>query len=348
MKNKKNVIIIVVVVAILALALAWPKISSMTASQTSKWPERDITVLVPWSPGGSTDLSVRAAVDEMSKILKVNMPVVNSPGASGSAGTLNVWNGKHDGYTILGNTMNLMLSYPVNGYMKQTFRDWNTWLITSTPNIIVVKPDSKYKDIKVLIEDMKKNPNAIKVATTGVGSSGQIGMERLKSIVDFSYKHVTYTGGAPVSVATLSGEVDVASMLVSDCIDMLKAKKLVAIGCFLPEAFDLGDGIKIPSITQAMPEFKGIVPLGTTLGLSVPKDTPQDIVKKIDESFKTAVKSQQLKKFAEEKGFTVMGLAGKEAEDFLTKMESVIAWTLFETGAAKVSPQEFKIPRPTK
>ena len=138
---------LVVLVMVMALAGCGVKQQAAETKKAEvKWPTKDITVVVPWNPGGGTDLTVRALTTEMSKTLGVNIAVVNTPGANGSVGTKNVWNAKHDGYTILGAGLMPFTSYQVMGYMDQGHKDWITWTATFSPNVLAVRAVSPYKD----------------------------------------------------------------------------------------------------------------------------------------------------------------------------------------------------------
>ena len=85
--------------------------------------------------------------------------------------------------------------------------------------------------------------------------------------------------------------------------------------------------------------------MGESFGIMVPKDTPAEAVKAIDAAFKAAVNSETVKKFAAEKGSEVLGLSGEEAQAYVGKLYSIVSWTLFDGGAAKISPEKLGIPR---
>ena len=349
MKNKKGIVWGIVIALVVVVALAWPKFSDkFQAEPKSNWPEKDITMVVPFNPGGGTDLTTRALADEMSKHLGKNISVVNTPGASGSVGTLSVQNAKHDGYTMLGNGFMAFVSYPVMGYTEQTHRDWNIWIATLSPNVIAVKEDSKYKDVDSLIKGLKDNPGAVSVGTAGIGTGGHIASEVLKSSLGFDYKHVPYQGGNPAILATLSGEVDFAPQLSMEMVDMLRGKKLKGLAALTDKPLEIDGADPIPAITDTHPELKSIVPLGETFGIAVPKDTPKDVVKKIDEAFKKAIESETMKKFAKEKGVEVLGYSGDEAQEFVEKLASTVDWALYDGGVAKISPEKFDIAKPKK
>lgn len=348
MKNSKGLMWGAAVAAVIILAIAWPKIASVFQSETVNWPEKDITMVVPYNPGGGTDLTTRAVADEMSKVLGKNISVVNTPGASGSVGTMNVWNDAHDGYTMLGNGFMAFVSYPVMGYTEETHRDWHIWLATLSPNVIAVNENSKYNDINDLIKDLKDNPGDVSVGTAGIGTGGHIGIEVLKSQLGFEYKHVPYEGGNPAILAALSGEVDLVPQLSMEMVDMFRGGKLKPLAALTEKSMEIEGADPIPSIVEFIPELESIVPLGEAFGIAVPKDTPESVVKKIDEAFKKAMESESLKKFATDKGIEILSYSGDDAQDFVEKLASTVNWALYDGGVAKISPEEFNIARPEK
>ncbi|MEH7386469.1 tripartite tricarboxylate transporter substrate binding protein [Bacillus sp. JJ1521] len=348
MKKKNGIMWGIVIAVVVVLALVWPKISSNFQAEESNWPEKDITMVVPFNPGGGTDLTTRTLADEMSKELGVNISVVNTPGASGSVGTLSVQNEKHDGYTMLGNGFMAFVSYPVMGYTEKTHRDWNIWIATFSPNVIAVNENSKYKDINQLVKGLKDNPGSVSIGTAGIGTGGHIGSEVLKSALDFDYKHVPYEGGNPAILAALSGEVDLVPQLSMEMVDMLRGNKLNGLAALTDKPFEIEGADPIPSILDVNPDLKSIVPLGESFGIAVPKDTPKDVVDKIDAAFKKAIDSETMKKFANEKGVEVIGYSGDKAQEYVEKLASTVNWALYDGGIAKISPEKFDIPRPEK
>ncbi|SHJ98779.1 tripartite tricarboxylate transporter substrate binding protein [Paramaledivibacter caminithermalis] len=307
------------------------------------WPTKDIKIIVPWNPGGGTDLTTRTIADEMSKALDATIMVVNTPGASGSIGTQEVLNSPHDGYTIAANGMMPFVSYSVMGYLKNTYRDWHVWLATFSPNVIAVNKDSQYKDMKTLVDAFKNGE--VSVGTAGPGTGGHIGIEVVRSSLDFDYNHVPYGGGNPAIVAALSGEVDVTPQLSMEMIDMLRSGDLKGLAALTEGPLQISEEIAIPSLADVIPEAAKAVPMGESFGIAVPKDTPKEVVDKIDEAFKKAIESEAVKKFAEEKGVVVLGYSGDKAQKFLDKLASVVCWTLYDAGNAKISPEKFDIPR---
>ena len=324
---------------------------TLTAPLTGQaaWPERDVSVIVPYPAGGGTDLTVRIITNEMAEILGINMPVTNKPGASGSVGTVETWNKPHDGYTIVGNGMLAFANYPVLGYHDKTWKDWHIWIATYSPNIVVTKAgNDKYKSMADVVADMKARPGKVTVGAAGVGTGGHLGMEVLKSGAGVTYKLVPYEGGAKAITAGLSGEVDLLVQLSMEELDHIKAGKFKALGALSDGPFKTAGTADIPSVAVEIPEMAPLLPMGESFGFMVPKDTPAEIVKKIDDAFHAAMKSEKLKKFADDKGVALLGLSGDEAQAHVAKLASIVSWIWYDGSIAKKSPEQFDIPRFTK
>ena len=125
MKNKKS---LMAVAGIVVVALAAGVIYQQTGNKTDKYPSRDINMVVPWNPGGSTDLTGRALADAMGKSMGTNIVVTNTPGSGGSVGSLTVQKAEKDGYNILANGMLALTAMPVLGYTETTQKDWDLHL----------------------------------------------------------------------------------------------------------------------------------------------------------------------------------------------------------------------------
>ena len=341
----KKMMWVLAAIVVIGLAFLWPQFNQKK-EEVKKWPTQDISIVVPYPPGGGTDLTTRAIADEMAKALKINVSVVNMPGASGSVGTIAVWNKPHDGYTIAANGLLAFASYPVMGYTDKTQKDWHIWIATFSPNAIVVKGEGgKYKNMNDLLADLKGKAGQVTFGTAGVGTGGYMGAEVLKSGTKLAYKHVPYQGGAPAIVAGLSGEVDVVPQLLMEMVDHIRAGKMNALAVLMDQPFKLSGAADIPGISASVPAIKPYLPMGESFGIMVPKDTPPQVVKAIDDAFKIAVKSEVVKKFADQKGSVVLALSGEEAQAHVAKLSSIVSWTLFDGGTAKISPEKFSIPR---
>jgi tripartite-type tricarboxylate transporter receptor subunit TctC len=162
------------------------------AAQAPKFPTKDITLIVPWNPGGSSDLIGRLLVADMEKTLGVRIPVVNTPGATGTIGMTDCINKPHDGYTLIANAT--PHTHGVTGMAPWKPSDWSYLAAYYVPGIIAVHKDSPYKTIQDLVNACKDKPDTVTGGTAGVGSSGYVNMEVLKSVIpEFKgYKHIAY------------------------------------------------------------------------------------------------------------------------------------------------------------
>lgn len=305
------------------------------------WPTKSINIIVPWNPGGASDLTARTLGVEMEKILKQRISVTNTPGASGAIGTQASFDTAHDGYTWSGNADGSIVTYQILGLLKFSHKEYASFMAIFTPNVICVPANSPIKDVAGLIDAMKNK--TVTVGSAGVGSGGHIAAETFKKYTKTEYRHVPYQGGAPAVTATVKGEVDAVMQLSMEVTEMLRAKQLRALAVMDSVPLEVEGYGSIPPITKAIPEF---APLGQKFGLFMPKDIPADAMKKITKAFVTATKSESVKKFAAQRGCKVISLYGPKAEQSMNQSASLSAWLLYETGVAKTSPLEYNISKP--
>lgn len=319
------------------------------AASKSDYPNKDVTVIVPWNPGGGTDLTVRALVEEMGNDLGKRMTVTNMPGASGSVGMQDVFDSAKDGYKVLGHGMMAFTNSQVMGLVKSSYKEWIVWDAAFSPNVIAVRKDSPYKSIDDLIAAMKEKPGDITASSAGVGTGGHIGASVFAQGVGVEFEHIPYEGGNPAIIAALSGEVDFTAQLSMEMIDMLRSGDLVGLACLSDNDLVIEGAsgtITIPSIKSVAPEMAGILPVGESFGILVPAGTPDDVVAALDSAYKKAVQSDSFKKLADEKGMVVFGYGIDETSAYLDKLAATVCWTLYDIGSAKISPDTVGIPRP--
>jgi tripartite-type tricarboxylate transporter receptor subunit TctC len=308
-------------------------------------PAKTITAIVPWPAGGATDLTVRILASEMEKVLGQRISVVNTAGASGAIGMQNAYDAPRDGYTWTGNADVSVVNYPVLDLMKVTHRDWNQWYALMTPNIIAVTADYPAKDLPDLVRMMKEKPGQVAVASAGVGSSGHTALEVFSTALGVKAKHVPYAGGNPAVVATISGESNVVMQLSMEQADMIRAGKLKPLANMSDRPLNISGFGEVPPITKYYPTFPSI---GSHFGLMIAKGAPPEVIAAVNKAFDAAAKSEALAKFADQKAVFLVNLKGAEAEKKMEEVASIVTWTLFDTGSAKISPAQFNIPKPKK
>ncbi|HSK67866.1 MAG TPA: tripartite tricarboxylate transporter substrate binding protein [Candidatus Limnocylindria bacterium] len=312
-----------------------------------EFPTKGITLIVPWNPGGSSDLIGRLLAADMEQTFGVKIAVVNTPGATGTIGMNDAILAPHDGYTLIANAT--PYSHGVLGLADWAPKDWDFLAAYYVPGIIAVNKDSQFKTFDQLYQALKDRPGEVTGGTAGVGSTGYINMEVLKSAdpVFGNYKHIGYTGGAAAVTATLAGEVDFTPQLSNEMIDLLRSGDLVALAALTEEdlVFE-GLDYTIPSIKNFLPEVEKILPLGDAFGLMFPADVPQEAKDKLEAAYLKATETQAAKDFATLKGVIVTAHTLEESNALRDAQASKVAWILYDAGVATVSPEQFGIARP--
>ncbi len=331
----------------LILVLAMAATLFTACAQEKAYPNKDLTLIVPWNAGGSSDLIGRLLVAGMEPELGVKVSVVNTPGATGTVGMNDCLLAPHDGYTLIANAT--PYSHGVSGLAEWAPKDWDFFAAYYVPGIIAVSKDSEYKTFEDLYNAIKANPDAVTGGTAGAGSSGFINMEKLKAVdPNFAnYKHIAYSGGAAAITATLAGEVDFTPQLSNEMIDLLRSGDLIALAALTPEDLQFeGVDYAIPSISKFLPDTASVLPCGDAFGLLFPSDIPQDAKDKLEAAYLKACETEEAKAFATEKGVILQAMNLADSNALRDETASVVDWLLYDAGVFTISPEEFGIERP--
>ncbi|MDR7094258.1 Bug family tripartite tricarboxylate transporter substrate binding protein [Hydrogenophaga laconesensis] len=320
-------------------------LAAASASALAQWkPDRPITLIVPWAPGGSTDQVSRVTAAELEKHLGQKIVVMNQPGASGSVGTKNAMAAPADGYTWTAGGAKDLGTYKVLGMLDTSAADWNLYLNVAHIAVVGVNADAPYKNMNELLAAMKAKPGAVSVATAGVNSSGHSAIEALSRAAGVTYKHVTYDGGAPAAVAAASGETEVTTQLAAEQTDMIRAKRIRPLAVVGDKSIEIEGYGTIPPLSQFIPGFKDPI---NYFGIFVPKAAPPEVAQTLNRIWSTEmVKSDALKKYAQSRGAMFAPMSGDEAQKAVFPAIQSYAWTQQAAGKAKVSPDTVGIPKP--
>ncbi|NLJ69033.1 MAG: tripartite tricarboxylate transporter substrate binding protein [Firmicutes bacterium] len=306
------------------------------------WPTQNINLIVPWSPGGASDLTARTLAVQMEKALGRRITVTNTPGGSGAIGTQAMFDAPRDGYTWSGNADGSIITYQCLEYLPEiSHRDYASFLAVFTPNVICVPASSPYDDFPAFLEAAKKG--TITIASAGVGSSGHQAAEIFAAYGGVEYRHVPYQGGAPAVTATVRAEVDSVMQLSMEVTEMLRAKQLKALAVMDSEPLTIDGYGTIPAITEWIADFPVV---GGRFGLFLPKDIPAEANDRITEAFIEATQSEAMINFAQERGSKAISMYGDEAAQVLEDGARLINWMLYRAGVVEKAPSEFGIPEP--
>ena len=327
------------------LLLAAALLAACGSAFAQNWkPTRPINLIVPWAPGGSTDQITRIAAVEMEKALGQTIVVVNQPGASGSIGTKSAFDAARDGYTWTAGAAQDLGTYQTLGSLNAGIKDWHLFLTVANIQVIGVNPNTPYQNPKQLLDAMKAKPNGISVATAGVTSAGHNAMELIAKETGVTYRHVTYDGGNPAVVATVSGEAEVTTQLAVEQADMIRGKRLRPLATVSDKALELEGYGSIPPLSATLPGFTAPA---NYFGIFIPKGVPDDVVKTVEKIWaENIAKSDAIRKYATSRGALFAPSAGEAAQKAVFPAVQANAWLLFNGGKAKVSPDTVGIPKP--
>lgn len=328
---------------LVAILLALTLVLSATAALAA-FPEKNMTLIVPWNAGGSSDLIGRLLCAEMEQDLGVKISVVNTPGATGTVGMNDCMLAPHDGYTLIANAT--PYSHGVMGLADWSPKDWDFLAAYYVPGIIAVKAGSEYDTFDKLYEAIKAG--TVSCGTAGLGSTGYTNLCILASLDEAfnpasgAYKHIAYSGGAAAITAVISGEVDFTPQLSNEMIDYLRSGDMVALAALTEEDLVL-DGVDytIPSLKNFIPEAESVLPCGDAFGLLFPSDVPEEAKTVLEASYLKACESDAAKTFATEKGVMLTAYNLEESNALKDTAAHDAGWILYDSGAGVNSPEQF-------
>lgn len=323
-----------------ALALTVPA----AAQDYSFKPDKPITIVVPWGAGGATDQVTRVTAGVLEDALGQRVVIVNQPGASGSIGKKGVMDGPHDGYTFAAGAPKQLGTYKLLGQLDTWVDDWQLYNTVTNVPLVSVNPDSPYQTMTDFVAAMKDG--TVTIATAGTGSSGHAAAEALKGVVGGSYKHVTYDGGNPAVIATVSGEAQATTQLASEQAEMVRGKRLRPLAVLSDQALEIEGYGSVPPVTDFI---DGKLPiLSTAFGIFIPKEgTPAEVIETFDRIWAEVIpNAKPLRDYALEKGALFTPASGQAARDKVYPEIQSDAWSFQDAGRTVMSPEELGIEKP--
>ena len=295
------------------------------AAQAQAWPARPITLVVPYTPGGTTDNIVRAIQNKLAEQLGQPIVVENRPGASGNVGNRSVARATPDGYTI-GIMPTTVGTFPLMsqslGYDPLTdFAFIGT--LAETPSIVLVRKDSPVRTIQDLVTLARTRPGGINVGSGGVGGAGHLVILTLGKLNNFPVTHIAYKGTAPAVNDVLGSNIDAASMAIGG------VKGQVDSGIVRPLLVASSQRSPLMPDVPVMKDFgmKGVNG-GVAYVLAAPAKTPPEIVQKLHAALDHVLQDQEVVERMRAISFVPMrnNLAGarKEIEEQTTTWAPVI------------------------
>ncbi len=311
----------------------------------AQWrPNKPINLIVPWAAGGSTDQITRVTAAEMEKALGQKIIVVNQPGASGSIGTKNAWEAAKDGYTWAAGAAQDLGTYQSLGMLEVPAKDWHLFLSVANIPVVGVGAGTPYQNMTQLLDAMKARPGQVKVATAGVTSGGHNAMEAIARATGVQYRHVTYDGGNPAVVATVSGETDLTTQLAVEQAEMIRGKRIRPLATVSDRPLEIEGYGTIEPISKFIPGFKSPA---NYFGIFIPKGVPPEVVATVQKIWNEIIANNAaIKAYAVNRGALFAPVSGDAALAAAMPAISANAWLLHSTGKTKVAPDTVGIPKP--
>ena len=243
------------------------------------WPTRPISVIVPYPPGGSTDITARLVGERLSAVLGQRLVIDNKPGAGGNLGMETTARATPDGYTLGINTtahaINMTLFQTLTYSAIASFEP--IALLTENPLLLVVPPGSPARSLKDLIAIAREKPGFLNFATSGIGQSTHLAAELFASMAGIKLTHVPYRGSAPALADIMAGHVDLMFDTTQSALNQVADGRVRALG--ITSAERLAIARDIPTIAEAA--LPGYVAIAWN-GLVAPKGTPAEIVARLN------------------------------------------------------------------
>jgi len=281
------------------VALALPLIAGSAFAQA--WPAKPITLIVPFPPGGPTDVASRIVAQKMSVALKQNIVIDNRSGASGTVGAAAAARAPSDGYTfVMLATPTLLASHLYGPTSYDIFKNFTpVGSVYDLPIVLVVNPKSlpDVTDLQGLIAKAKAEGGKLNYTTAGAGSFGHLTTEQLKTIGKFDMQHVPYRGSAPAVTDLIGGQVPAMFSDLVAVLPHIRAEKLRAIAVGSGQRVSLLPDVKTVA-EQGFPGFDAT----SWGGLLAPAGTPKDVIDRMSAELKTALADKQVQEKLESVG----------------------------------------------
>jgi tripartite-type tricarboxylate transporter receptor subunit TctC len=287
------------VLAAFALALA------STGALAQAWPAKPVTFIVPFPPGGSTDMIARTVLPKVQEVIKGTVVVDNKPGAGGAIGAVVAKNAKPDGYTIFVSSLGPFVIGPHllknSGYDPTKDFDYIT-VAVQAPNVLAVRADSPHKSFADFVKFMKANPEKVTFASAGNGTSDHLTAVLFWQETGTKGTHIPYKGGAPALTDLLGGQVDATFMNINTGMPHIKAGKLRALAITSEKRSPLLPDV--PTVSEL--GFKGVT-VYSWQAFAAPKGLPNDIKAKLREAILAGLNDPTVKAKLLELGFEIVG-----------------------------------------
>ncbi|MBB3641276.1 tripartite tricarboxylate transporter substrate binding protein [Variovorax atrisoli] len=293
-------------------------IAAAATSAQAAYPERPITLVVPYAPGGSADALARVLAVRVGVKLGTSVIVDNRPGASGTIGAGFVAKAAPDGYTVLYDATPYSINPHLFARMPYAANALQPLaLVALAPNIVIVRAESPLKSIKDLADKAKAEPGKINFASGGSGTVQRLAAELLRQRLGLDMVHVGYKSGGPAITDVMGGQVDFMFSTIAASYPLVSSGKLRALAVSSPQ--------RSPRLPEVPTIAETVVPGYEAYewnGVFLPAGTPAPIAEKLHKAMVEALKEEEVKKRFVDVGVQPVGSTPAEFADFLKKEDA--------------------------
>ncbi|WP_298924719.1 tripartite tricarboxylate transporter substrate binding protein [uncultured Ramlibacter sp.] len=255
-----------------------------TLAQDGPWPSKPVAYIVPFTPGGSTDVIGRTLSEKLQAALGQPFVVDNKPGAAGAIGASYVAKARADGYTLFGGTIS---THAINASLYKNLpydpvKDFEpVALVATLPNVLLVGPGLGVNSVQELVALLKKDPSKRSFASSGAGTSTHLAGEMFADLIDLKLTHIPYKGTPPAMVDVAAGQVPFMFDQMTAAVALVQAGKLKVLACTTAKRMALAP--QVPTMMESgVPGFE----MSSWQAVYAPKGTPRPIVLKLNAEIK--------------------------------------------------------------
>lgn len=286
-----------------AAALMLAGFAILPAHGADAYPSHPIRLVVPFAPGGATDLLARAVGKGLSEELKQTIVVENASGAGGLIGTQQVERAKPDGYTLALGTVSTLAVNPLikRGDTVEKIKLQPISLLAESPAVLLANPSVKADTLDALLTDVRADPVSYSMGSPGAGTIGHLILASFNTTMKTDILHVPYRGMGPALTAALGGETPLVADQYASAAGQVAAGKLKALAVYAQERLPLLP--EVPTFKElGYPELNT---LGITwFGLMAPEGTPGEVITHLNQAVHATLEKPEMKKLLEGMGLT--------------------------------------------